>query len=63
MDTVHFDPEVNRAMCEAMAAGSSEVMAENLEDTFAATRTLMEQYEQEVIPELEANERFVYAEG
>ena len=63
MDTVHFDPEVNRTMCEAMAAGSSEVTAENLEDTFAATRTLMEQYEQEVIPELEANDRFVYAEG
>ena len=63
MDTVHFDPEVNRTMCEAMAAGSSEVTTENLEDTFAATRTLMEQYEQEVIPELEENDRFVYAEG
>ena len=50
-------------MCEAMADGSSEVTTENLEDTFAATRTLMEQYEQEVIPELEENDRFVYAEG
>ena len=31
MDTVHFDPEVNRTMCEAMAAGSEHVPRTSLQ--------------------------------
>ncbi len=62
MDTVHFDPEVNYAICEAMAAGQNEVTRENLADTFAATRELTNRYEAEVIPELEQEGRFLYAD-
>ncbi len=62
MDTVHFDPEVNYAICKAMAAGQNEVTRENLEDTFAATRELTDRYEAEVIPRLEQEDRFLYAD-
>lgn len=62
MDTVHFDPGVNYAICEAMAAGRNEVTVKNLEDTFAATRELTDRYEAEVIPRLEQEDRFLYAD-
>ena len=62
MDTVHFDPEVNYAICKAMAAGQNEVTRENLADVFAGTRRLTERYEAEMIPKLEQEERFLYAD-
>ena len=60
MDTVHFDPGVNAVICTAMAEGKNEVTADNLEETFETTRALIRQYEEQTIPQLEQEEKFVY---
>lgn len=60
MDTVHFDPQTNYEICQAMAAGECEVTAENLQGTFARTREMIAAYEAEQIPAFEAADRFVY---
>ncbi len=60
MDTVHFDPQTNYEICQAMAGGEYEVTAENLQGTFARTREIIAAYEAEQIPAFEAADRFVY---
>ncbi len=62
MDTVHFDPQTNYEICQAMAAGVCEMTKENLQETFARTREIIEAYESEQIRALEAEDRFLYAE-
>jgi hypothetical protein len=60
MDTVHFDPQTNYEICQALAAGECEVTDENLEEVFAATRAGIAEYEAGQIRAYEEADRFVY---
>ena len=53
MDTVHFSPDINYEICISIRDGECEVMADNLEATFARTAELAEEYLAGPIQELE----------
>jgi hypothetical protein len=50
MDVLHFSPEINRQMAEAMAAGKMEVTAATVDETADALKACTEKWEKEVIP-------------
>ncbi|MDO4285651.1 MAG: SGNH/GDSL hydrolase family protein [Eubacteriales bacterium] len=61
LDTLHFSPEINRQMCEAMAAGENEVTQDTIDETIASLRAYTDRVLTEYIPALE--DEFHYAES
>ena len=61
MDTVHFAPEINYEICQALREGRCEVTQENLEETFARTKALAQEYIDGPIQRLEDEGRFLYS--
>lgn len=60
MDSVHFRPEINFRMVQAMVQGTDELTKDNYRAVLSNTLVMSEQLESSLIAELEAADRFQY---